>query len=136
MRLSAISIVSYCNVNMFTTGNQWTIRAGEQNTLYFRLVDLDQASLRYIPGVGPSNQPVQVKVSFPSIMDGQTIDVYATEAADPYDDSIWQVTLADSQIPYSGNVIFSVTEGSITRRFSVVNMLNVEQVGNLNDGSC
>jgi hypothetical protein len=121
---------------MFTTGNQWTIRAGEQNTLYFRLVDLDQASLRYIPGVGPSNQPVQVKVSFPSIMDGQTIDVYATEAADPYDDSIWQVTLADSQIPYSGNVIFSVTEGSITRRFSVVNMLNVEQVGNLNDGSC
>lgn len=135
MRISAKPVINYCNVNSFTTGNQWTIRSGEQNTLIFQLVDLDKSDLRYIPGVGVDNQPVQVSVTFPSIDDGVSITVPAIQVSSD-DASLWQVSLSPGQIPASGNVLFSIMEGGKIKRFNVINMIMVELVGNGNDGSC
>ena len=133
MRLSANLIVSYANVNQFSYENQWQIRAGEPNTLYFQLVDLDQNKLRYLPGIGGSNQPYGVSVKFPSIDDAQVINATAVQA-DVADNSVWKVSLSASQTPKSGNVIFTVTEGSASRSFKMLNGLLVEFPGN--DGSC
>lgn len=139
MRLSAKIVVNYANVNQFSYANQWKIRAGEPNTLYFQVVDLDQmdscgmAGLRHMVGVGSINQPFGITVRFPSVDDSKTILATAS-MADPNDPSIWQVSISPIQTPNSGNVIFSVTEGSATRTFKLMNGLAVEQVGN--DGSC
>lgn len=133
MRLSSKLIVNYANINQFGFQDQWKIRAGELNVLYFQLVDLDQDSLRYLAGIGVSNQPFGVRVRFPSIDDAQVIEATAVQA-DAADSSVWKVNLAASQIPNSGNVVFAVTEGSNTRTFKVMNGLQVEFPGK--DGSC
>lgn len=132
MRLSANLLNNFANINQFSFTNQWEIRGGELNVLYFQLVDLDQNSLRYLPGIGVSNQPFGVSVKFPSIDDAQIINATAAQV-DPADNSIWKVTLSASQIPKSGNVIFTITEGSNARSFKVLNALSVEFT---NDGSC
>lgn len=133
MRISAKAIVNYATINSFQTGNQWEIRSGEPNTLYFQLVDLDQEALRYLAGIGGSNQPAGVAVTFPSIDDAQVITATATQV-DSNDSSIWKVSLSSSQTPGSGNVQFAISEGAVTRRFSVLNMMSVEYPQN--DGSC
>ena len=125
MRLSAKAVVNFANVNNFQTENQWMIRAGEPNTLYFQLVDLDQNSLRYLAGIGVSNQPFQVSVTFPSIDNAKKFTVIAVQA-DPNDSSLWSVPLTAVQIPQSGNVQFTVAQGSTIRNFNVLNFLSVE----------
>lgn len=132
MRLSAKAITNFANVNQFDFGNQWIVRAGDPNTLYFQLVDLDQEGLRYIPGIGTDNQPVSVTVTFPSIDDTQVINVTAIQ--DPNDRSIFKAVMGPNQKPNSGNVRFAITEGSSTRRFSALNLLSVEYPDS--DGSC
>lgn len=156
MRLSARPLLNYANVNSFSYGNQWIIRAGDPNTLYFQVVDLDQGpasvvggpnpifgfqgsaalsgniGLRYMVGVGVSNQPAGITVTFPSLDDTQVINVLAVQ--DPNDASIWSVTLGQNQKPNSGNIMFAVAEGSSIRRFSALNLISVEYPQN--DGSC
>ena len=156
MRLSARPLLNYANVNSFSYGNQWIVRAGDPNTLYFQVVDLDQGpasvigapnpvfgfqstptlsgnvGLRYMVGVGSSNQPAGIAVTFPSIDDTQEITANAIQ--DPDDKSIWKVVLGQNQKPNSGIVRFAVTEGSATRRFSALNMISVEYPQD--DGSC
>lgn len=131
MRLSAIPIINWNNINNFCTANQWTIRNGEQNTLYFQLVDLDQSPCckngcpsRYVAGVGVPNQPASIIVTFPSIDCTQAIQITATQ--DTSDGSIWSVNLSSSQNPFGGSVQFSLTQGTTVRSFSVLNMLGVE----------
>lgn len=153
MRLSARPLLNYTNVNNFSYGNQWIIRAGDPNTLYFQIVDLDQGpanvigridpifgansslsgniGLRYMAGVGSSNQPASITVTFPSIDDTQIINAPAIQ--DPNDKSIWSVTLGQNQKPNSGNVQFAVAEGSSIRRFSALSLISVEYVSN---GAC
>lgn len=138
MRLSAKVILNYANINNFDFGNQWTIRAGDPNTLYFQLVDLDKvdsskAPLRYIAGVGVSNQPASINVIFPSIDNASKLTIAATQV-DAADGSVWKVDLTASQVPGSGNVQFEVTESTSIRRFGVLNLMSVEFPGN--DGSC
>jgi hypothetical protein len=134
MRLSAIPLINYQNVNSFCTANQWQIRALEINTLYFQLIDLDNSCgmnscpMRYIAGVGSSNQPASMIVTFPSIDCTQTIRATATQ--DPNDGSIWSVTLSSVQRPYGGSVQFALTQGNNTNYFSVLNMLCVENPRN------
>lgn len=133
MKLSSKALVNYADINNFSYANQWEIRSGEPNTLYFQLFDLDQGraansantGLRYIPGVGSSNQPFGVIVTFPSIDDAKTLAISAVQA-DANDASIWKISLSSTQIPGSGNVLFAVTEGSVTRRFSILNLISVE----------
>ena len=55
--LSARPIVNFQNINSFKYANQWSMNAGSNITLYFQFVVLDQCGLRYIVGVGASNQP-------------------------------------------------------------------------------
>jgi len=133
-RLSAKAIKNYSNINSFDYANQWDIRSGEPNSLYFQLVNLDKVDyatkmpLRYIPASGST-----VSVKFPSIDDDAVITVSAT-AVSVDDRSLWVADLTALQEPASGNVVISVTEGGVTRSFSVLNMLSVESPGN--DGSC
>ena len=144
MRLSANLILNYANVNQFGFQDQWQVRAGDPNTLYFQLIDLDQGSnpsgtrdcqcfLRYLLGIGTQNLPYGVTVTFPSIDDSKTITATAVQV-DANDSSVWAVKILSSQQPGSGNVIFTVTEGSTTRTFKVMNALAVEYPGN--DGCC
>lgn len=137
MRLSARPLINYNNVNSFDYANQWMIRAGEPNTLYFQLVDLDHVegtvALRYVAGVGSPNQPASMAVLFPSIDDMMKIQATATQ--DPNDGSIWSVSLSSTQVPKSGNVIFQLVQGAVTRNFPVLNMMNVEYPNAGCDGS-
>lgn len=128
-RLTSIPLINFSNINSFTTANQWTIRAGEANTLRFQLIDLEsfQGNLRHMAIASP----VVVSVTFPSIDDTQVITVTAT--IDSNDASIFSISLTNVQIPGSGNVQFSVSEGGVARQFSVLNMIAVEQI---NQGSC
>lgn len=129
MRLSTKIVINYASINSFDYGNQWTIRANEPNTLYFQLVDLDRASLRYIPiGSTPG-----VVVKFPSIDDSAELAITAT-AVSAADGSLWKLDLTSLQVPSSGNVVFEFTEGGVTRRFSLLSGIAVEYPGN--DGSC
>lgn len=128
MRLSAKPIINWANVNDFDTTDQWIIRAGEPNTLYLQLVDLDQKGLRYVAGVGVSNQPVSLQVIFPSI--DSTLVIQVAGAQDANDGSIWSFDLTSLQSPFSGNVQFSLTQGSVVRSFSVLNMMSVEYPDN------
>ncbi len=147
MRLSADFIVNYANVNQFSYQDQWKVRAGDPVTLYFQLIDLDQPAagcscsgglfgtgLRYIAGTGlVAPAAPNVLVTFPSIDNSKVIQLIATQVS-PFDGSIWQVTLAPTQVPGSGNVLFQVTEGTATRTFSITNGMSVELPGS--NGSC
>lgn len=145
MLLSAKAIINWCNVNMYTLGNNWTINAGDPITLYFQIIDTSQAingnnqgfgifsgitpvgttaGLRYLVGIGSANQPYGVTVTFPSV-DRTRVLAYMATQADPNDSSLWQVTLPASAIPAGGNVKFSVQEGNGVRTFTVLNMLAV-----------
>lgn len=159
MRISAKAVLNYTDINHFVYGNQWIVRAGDPNTLYFQLVDLDQAGLRYMTGVGSANQPVTVTVTFPTnaavlstynadtnggfIPFGTTLAFPQTDPAQVFtvtasqastsDPSLWSISLGPVQIPNSGNVQFTVMEGTNVRRFFVTNMISVDH---LNSGSC
>lgn len=128
MLLSAKILKSVCGVNMFGYATNWTIRANEPNSLYFQLVDLDQAGIRYMPAAGSS-----INVTFPALPSASAIVVAASQPF-PLDPSIWEVDLTNLQVPGSGNVIFSLTENSTVRTFSVMNAISVEYPGQ--DGSC
>lgn len=154
MKLNANLIRSYNSVNSFTFGD-WSIRANEPNTLYFQLVDLDQIpwmtyppsiwpnviqqstnqnALRYLTGIGGSNQPVIVTVLFPTLSCGDNPLSIVAVLVDPSDTSLFKVDLTALQVPGSGNVIFSVQEGSTTRKFFVQDGISVEDTSNL--GQC
>lgn len=137
MRLSARSVINYVNINSFTYGNQWIIRAGDPNTLYFQLIDLDQVDnsackipQRYMPQ--PVTPPSVLTVTFPSLDDAAQIVATATQVAS--DLSLWSVSLSPSQIPGSGAVQFALTVDGVTRRFGVLGMMSVEYPDS--DGSC
>lgn len=133
-KLSAKTLINFQNVNSYTTANQWTVRSGDTSTvLYFQLVDLDQAGLRYMAGVGASNQPTQVQVTFPSIDDTEKFTLIATQQT--YDDSIFSVTIPQTNTPQSGNVFFTVYQGNNINSFMVIQMLVVEFLNEGSDGA-
>lgn len=122
--LSAKPLVNFQNINSFKYANHWTVSAGDTNTLYFQLVDLDQCGLRYISGVGSSNQPTAVRVTFPSIDNAQVLTLLATQNIS--DGSIWSVTIPFTNTPCGGNVQFKLYEGNNIKSFSVLNMISVQ----------
>ncbi len=129
MRISALPIKNFANVNQFTFGNEWSIRAGDPNTLYFQLVDLDQNNLRYLAGI---SQTAGITVTFLSIDDSLVINITAIQ--NPNDKSIWSVVISPAQTINSGSVRFAISEGSDIRRVSIPNMIVVEQTQN--EGGC
>jgi hypothetical protein len=135
MRLSANIVINWANVNQFDyeKEEQWKIRAGDPNRLYFQMIDLDQKGIRYMMGVGASNQPFQIVVTCPSI-DNSKVLQFIAQQADPNDLSIFFIEIAPTQIPSSGNVMFTVTEGLQVRNFRLHNAMHTELPGA--DGSC
>jgi hypothetical protein len=147
--LSAKPIITWCNVNDYVFGNQWVVNQGDSLTLYFQIIDTNQAiaspsggilnyasifsgitpvgttaGLRYLLGIGTQNQPYSVKVTFPSLDPTQAITLTATQA-DPNDSSIWQVYIPSNVTIGGGNVMFTINQGTSINRFSVLNMLDV-----------
>ena len=155
MKLSANLIRSFNSLNSFTFGD-WSIRANESQVLYFQITDLDQIpwqtyndvswpgiiqqqsvisnSLRYLTGIGSGNTPVVVTVTFPTLnCNSSALNVVATPV-DAADSSLFMVSLTQLQVPGSGNVIFSVQEGSNIRRFFIQDGITVQDPLNL--GQC
>lgn len=158
MRLTSVPIINFSSINDFQTSSQWNIRATDPNTLYFQLFDLDNqntaspasylplnggffnaaiqtAPQRFIPGVGSSNQPVVMTVTFPSLTVGNTFTFTATQ--NPNDGSVFSITLPGytnvAYAPASGNVMFSLTQGTTTVTWTVINMIATEMT---NQGCC
>lgn len=156
MRLTSSPIINFSNINDFQLAvGQWTIRATDPNTLYYQLYDLDNVDTipysapynggffginqttpqRYIAGVGTSNQPFSMTVTFPSLDPTRTLTYTATP--DPNDASVWSFSLPGytnvGSAPASGNVTFSLTQGVNTYTWTVQNMLATEQT---NQGCC
>ena len=135
-RLSAKPIVNFQNINSFKYAPQWTIQAGNSSTLYFQLVDLDQCDLRYIAGVemcGVSNQPVGLRVYFPSIDCSQVLSLLAIQ--NPNDESIWSVNIPATNTPQTGAVKFQLFEGNNTTSFLVQQMIVVQYLQDGSDGN-
>lgn len=154
-RLTSVPIINFSTINDFQETSQWSIRATDPNTLYFQLFDLDNVSVppfnpmnsgffnaaiqtspqRYIPGIGSSNQPMVMTVTFPSLDPTKTYTFVATP--DPNDNSVWSFNLPgytnSSIAPASGNVVFSLTQGTKIWTWTVINMLATEMT---NQGSC
>jgi hypothetical protein len=155
-RLTSTPVINFSNINDFQTASQWTIRATDPNTLYYQLFDLDNvvglspyaplnsgffnaaiqsSPQRYIAGVGSSNQPFSMTVTFPSLDPSRILTYTATP--DPNDASVWSFPLpgyANAAVaPASGNVVFSLTQGTTTWTWTVTNMVAVEMT---NQGSC
>jgi hypothetical protein len=133
MRLSALPIINFNGINSFCTGNQWIIRSGDPNTLYFQLIDLDQncgcgCPQRYVAAAGST-----MIVTFPSIDCSSIIQITATQNAQ--DGSVWSIPIVPAQRPSGGAVKFSLTSGSDTWNFSVINMLCVQPLNGGSDGA-
>lgn len=122
-RLSARPLVNFQNINSFKYSNQWIISAGNPDTLYFQVTNLDSCGLRYIAGLGTTNTPVQMQVSFPSIDCNSAFTLIAQQ--DPNDGSVWSVSIPSTNTPQTGNVNFKLFEGNSWRTFQVLQMLVV-----------
>ena len=153
MKLQALAIINFGNINLFSYANQWSVSSNSSSTLYFQIVDQDQeglddeSGLRYLVGIGSQNQPYSVSVTFPSIntpgtlnppvfpspgysppfgwAGGQQFTLAATQAS-ASDSSIWSVSIPANYTPNSGNVVFTILEGANSQSFSVLNMISVE----------
>lgn len=128
MRLSIKPIKNFSNINNFSYQTEWIVRSGEPNRLYFQLVDLDQDSLRHMP----TDSIYSVTVTFPAVNPANIVTRSATQA-DTLDRSVWYVDLVSTDTIYTGNVQFSVVEGTTTRTFFFLQGLVVEY---LNEGGC
>lgn len=128
MRLSAKPLKNYANINNFDVTTEWNVRDQDVSTLYFQLVDLDKDSLRYMP----TDNIYSIEVTFPALNPVNNVVKVAAQVS-ALDRSIWKVEILDTDKLSSGNVQFAVTEGSIVKKFSVLQMLNVEK---LNNGGC
>lgn len=128
MRLYAKPIKNFATINQFDYATEWNIRKGEPNILYFQLVDLDKDGLRYLP----TDSIYSVQVVFPAVDSLGSITKSAFQVS-TLDRSIWSVSLGELESPFSGNVQISLTEGSVTKRFSLLDGLVVEDI---NNGGC
>ena len=136
-RLSAKPIVNFQNINSFDYVSEWHVRAADQTTLYFQIVNLDgcpaDCPLRYILGIGASNQPVQVRVTFPSIDCNSKFTLIANQ--DPNDGSVFSITIPYTSTPQTGNVQFIVYQGNNVSNFEVLQMIVVEYSNSGSDGN-
>lgn len=128
MRLYAKTLKNYIDINNFQEVSEWIVRESEENTLYFRIVDLDKDGLRYISKA----TVLSATVSFLSIDDDEEFTVNASNP-DADDKSIFSITIPNDSTPNSGNFIVSVTEDGVTRSFSVQAGIATERV---NQGGC
>lgn len=119
MRLG-LKLVSAPSVNLIFPKTEYAVARGEDVDVTFQLVDLDQASLRYIPAPGATVQ-FQIQRS-PSVLPAPgntrlTVDYSVDRPAfQPFsgDGSIWLCSLLaiDTSTLVSGGIRVVVYEGS------------------------
>jgi hypothetical protein len=125
VKLSARVLKNVDGLNAWAHTDQWTIRetdgVGESVSLYYQIVDLDREDIRHIPSALAAAQ-----VTFPNLDDDKVITL---DASFPFADdrSIMKVDLSASQVPASGAVKFSLTDGGVTRTWSLQNAMRVEK---------
>lgn len=140
MRLNAKILKNVANVNQWQYTNQASVQEGQANEIYLQLVDLDKTPgleksvalpdfpLRYISQAAVT----ALEATFPSIDDTQQIVVSATQPfAD--DKSIWKISLANDQLPKSGNFKLKLTEDGLDKFILVKSAISVDL---LDVGSC
>lgn len=131
MRLNAKPLKNIVDVNHFDYANELYIGASdgksEAGTLYVQLIDLDQNNLRYMPSNGTT-----LSVLFPALEEEDEITIVMTQ---PFlqDTSIWAVSIPDGSFIRSGNMIFTMVENGVTKKFVLKNGLVVDHVG---QGGC
>lgn len=157
MLLTSVPIINYQNINSFTLlnglntinqfpiiggGTQWVVRQGEAYTLYFQIADIQQNYLRFLP----LGSPVLMNVTFTgnySYDQSVSQNYYtpaplvkvATQVAPTQDPSIWSINILASDMIYSGNVYFSLTNGTQISSWIVNQMISVQDTGT-NCGGC
>lgn len=131
MVLSSKILKNVDGLNSWQHADSWTLgRDGEQGepaTLYFQLVDQDRESIRYIP-----SNTATLQVTFPSLNDDLILTKTA-QIAFVDDRSIWKVDILATDLPNGGVVRFALTDGGVTRRWSVTGALKINKV---NAGGC
>lgn len=131
MQLSAKLIKNLDSINSWQHADNWNISRdgalGEPATLAFQIVDLDRDGIRYIP-----SNAATMELTFPALDDDAVITKTATVAYSD-DRSIWTVSLLATDLPQAGVVRFALTDGGVTRRWSVTGALRVQKV---NAGGC
>ena len=131
MRFSAKTLKNVDSLNSWQYAENWIVRqngnTGEASTLYYQLVDLDRDGIRYIP-----SNTATMTVVFESLDDTMVVTKTAVIAfAD--DRSIWKIQLSAADLPSSGNVIFTLTDGGNSYSFNITNGISVDLV---NAGAC
>lgn len=131
MTLSSKILKNVDSLNAWQTSENWSLGRdgdlGEPATLYFQIVDLDRNGIRHIP-----SNAATMQVTFPSLNDDLTLTKTA-EIAFVDDRSIWKVDILATDLPSGGVVRFALTDGGVTRRWSVTGALKVNKV---NSGGC
>lgn len=126
MYLSAKILKNVENINSWSYKDQWTLRSsgslGESVDLYFQVIDQDREDIRFMildPGATAS-------VTFPALGD----ETFTVEGSFPFpeDRSIIKISLAEDQIPYTGNVRITLNFDGKPRIFSLFNAVRVEKV--------
>jgi len=130
MRLSSKILKNVSNVNHYQYEDQAYIFEGQENEFYFQLVDLDKLTYWKDSEVLPDHplrymtaEDAEIVVNFSSLFDDDQFDVTATRPF-PQDSSIWKVSLTDSQLPRTGNLIFTFTENGKSKRVVVIHAIN------------
>lgn len=100
--------------------NAWAYQAsassyqGQSNDVYFQIVNKDRGEyFRYMPASGAT-----CSIFFPNLDNDKKITIQAVQPF-PQDSSIWMVTIASNQNVSTGNVVFNLTENSITKSFVI-----------------
>jgi len=128
MNINNVFLKNVDSYNDFQTQNEWQVQEGQPNDLYFRLIDKDRDSLRYIP-----DALATITVEFPSIDQLTTISKTASMVYSGEDRSIWKISLTDAEIPISGGVKFSMTEPSGNKKWRAEGGVKTKM---LNVGGC
>jgi hypothetical protein len=125
VKLTSKTLKNVDGLNAWAYSENWVVRSnegvGESVSLYFQIADLDRDGIRYVP----TNAAV-IQVTFPHLDDTQEFTVTGSFAfAD--DRSIIKVDLSADQVPASGAVRFTMTDGSLIRSWVVFAAVSVEK---------
>jgi hypothetical protein len=126
VKLNIKTLKNFSSINNFDYSSEWSIRQEDEITLYFQLVDSDQDGLRYLP----TDASYSVSVTFPSSSSPTT---KIASQVSTLDRSIWSIQINSTDKIYSGNFNVTFIEGSVTKKFSVLQGIVVEA---LNEGGC
>lgn len=114
MILTAEFLTGYSNVNNWKDEKSYMeVTAGQEESVYFRLVDQALSGRRYCPAVGAT-----LMVTIPALDASQSITRSAVAAAPGQDTSLWRLPILDTDLPTSGtrSLLLILYEGATIRR--------------------